>query len=222
MTMPVGEGSNRIYEIDRGSVGENMLPDKISQTGCLVIDVEESETIPMSDRKDDQNILHEREIKESIVEEVNKREAETNGADEVVVEAQIASNEIVAQDEVFAGGDVLAEGDVPTEGDVPAEGDVVAMDEVLLPDAITPSMMLIVFNVILPTIDIFLDTALVQKLFLNGYWCSGLAVTAGIVTNFLFTSLAWWRMESAEQKKWSWIFLLLQLWPQLRAFQVEG
>ena len=29
-------------------------------------------------------------------------------------------------------------------------------------------------------------------------------------------------MESSEQKKWSWIFLLLQLWPQLRAFQVQG
>ena len=42
------------------------------------------------------------------------------------------------------------------------------------------------------------------------------------MTNFLFTSLAWWRMESAEQKKWSWIFLALQLWPQLRAFQVRG
>ena len=47
-------------------------------------------------------------------------------------------------------------------------------------------------------------------------------VTGGIVTNFLFTSVAWWRMESAEQKKWSWIFLALQLWPQLRAFQVRG
>ena len=47
-------------------------------------------------------------------------------------------------------------------------------------------------------------------------------VTGGIVTNFLFTSVAWWRMESAEQKKWSWIFLALQLWPQLRAFQVQS
>ena len=98
----------------------------------------------------------------------------------------------------------------------------VEADEVLHPDAITPSIKLIVFNVILPTIDIFLDTALVQKLFLNGYWGSGAFVTAGILANFLFTSLAWWRMESSRQKKWSWIFLLLQLWPQLRAFQVQG
>ena len=121
-----------------------------------------------------------------------EREAETNDLGEVG-EAQMSSSEIVAVDE-----------------------------DILLPDIVTPSIKLIVFNIILPTIDVFLDAALVQKLFLNGYLGCGAFVTCGIVTNFLFTSLAWWRMESAEQKKWSWIFLLLQLWPQLRAFQVEG
>ena len=64
-------------------------------------------------------------------------------------------------------------------------------DEVLLPDAISPSIKLFVFNIILPTVDIFLDTALVQKLALNGYWGCATFVTAGILTNFLFTSLAW-------------------------------
>ena len=78
------------------------------------------------------------------------------------------------------------------------------------------------FNIILPTIDTFLDIALVQKLFLNGYWGCGVSVTVGILTNFLFTSLAWWRLEPVKQKKWSWIFLVLQLWPQLRAFQVDA
>ena len=95
-------------------------------------------------------------------------------------------------------------------------------DEVLLPDAITPSIKLFVFNIVLPTIDIFLDTALVQKLFLDGYWGCASFVTAGIFTNFLFTSIAWWRMESGDQKRWSWIFLILQLWPQLRALQVQA
>ena len=200
----VGEGSNTKYEVSSGSVDANRLPDKILRAGCLVIHVEESETKPtMSDKKDDQNRQHEGEIKESIVVEVNKREAETSDADEVAVETQIASDEVVVEEEVLAENEVLAE------------------DEVLLPDLITPSMILIIFNVILPTVDIFLDTALVQKLFLNGYWGCGVFVTSGILTNFLFSSLAWWRMEPAEQKKWSWIFLLLQLWPQLKAFQVQ-
>ena len=45
-----------------------------------------------------------------------------------------------------------------------------AEEEVLLPDSITPSIKLFLFNIILPTIDIFLDTALVKKLFPNGFF----------------------------------------------------
>ena len=93
-------------------------------------------------------------------------------------------------------------------------------EDVLYPDAITPSIKLVLFNIIFPTADIFLDIALVHKLFHNGYLGSGVLVFTGIFTNFLFTSLAWWRLEAAKQKKWSWIFLALQLWPQLRACQV--
>ena len=208
----------------------NILPEKVLQE-CL-------ETIPMSDRKCDNEIQDKEEIEEEgMIEEADKREGHTT--DTNAVEAQIVSNEIVvvnefvaqdeilAKDEVLAVDEVLAMDEVLTVDEVLAvddalvEGNVLAVDEVLYPDSITPSMMLIVFNVILPTIDIFLDATLVQKLFLNGYWYAGLIVTAGIVTNFLFTSLAWWRMEASHQKKWSWVFLLLQLWPQLRAFQVH-
>ena len=232
------EGSNRKYKIASGPDEENISPDRVSQE-CLAIVVQESETIPMADRKGDREILPGENIEEGTVEvEVNKKEAQTNGADDVVVEALIASNEIivvedkvVAQDDVLPEDGVLPENDVLPEDDVLQEDEVLSEDdiadevltddEVLFPDAITPSIMLIVFNVILPTIDIFLDTALVKKLFLNEYWFAGLIVTSGILTNFLFTSLAWWRLESSQQKKWSWIFLLFQLWPQLKAFQVE-
>ena len=96
----------------------------------------------------------------------------------------------------------------------------VAQEEKLFRDSVTPSIKLFVFNIVLPTIDIFLDIVLIPKLFKNGFWGSGTIVVAGIVTSFTFTCLAWWRMESRKQKKWSWIFLLLQLWPQLRALQV--
>ena len=50
--------------------------------------------------------------------------------------------------------------------------------------------------------------------------CLSLFVITGILANFLFTTLAWWRLEPPQRKRWSWVFLLLQLWPQLRAFQV--
>ena len=38
--------------------------------------------------------------------------------------------------------------------------------------------------------------------------------------NFVFTCVAWWRIEPRLQKTWSCIFLLLQIWPQLKACQV--
>ena len=138
---------------------------------------------------------HKEGMGEGIIEEGNKREAQR--INEVGVEAHIASNEVVAEDQDFVDDEVVVgdefgvedevvaedevnvedEVDVEDEGNV--EDEVVAEDKVLLPDAITPSMMLIVFNIILPTVDIFLDTALVQKLFLNGYWGSGVSITAG-------------------------------------------
>ena len=31
-----------------------------------------------------------------------------------------------------------------------------------------------------------------------------------------------WRFEPEKQKTWSWIFLLLQIWPQLKAGQVQS
>ena len=179
---------NTIHQIGTGSLREDRFLEKGSQEGLDI--VEEPEIIYVTEREDDEKIQHEEEPEEIIIEELNKREAETNDMDEAAAEVEIPPIETVAT------------------------------GEVLLPDAITPSLKLLIFNIVLPTIDIFLDTALVQKLFLNGYWGSGAFVTAGILTNFLFTSIAWWRMESAKQKKWSWIFLMLQLWPQLRALQV--
>ena len=173
-------------KVSRGSPLENILQDE----GL----VEESEIINVSDGKDEQKTVHE-ESEDIAIEEVNKREAETNDPKEAAAEA-------------------------PEAQITPIEN--VDGDEVLLPDAITPSIKLFVFNIILPTIDIFLDAALVQKLVLNGYWGCASFVTAGIFTNFLFTSIAWWGMEATNQKRWSWIFLMLQLWPQLRALQVQG
>ena len=108
------------------------------------------------------------------------------------------------------------------ESDPEQVGIDVAEEEKLFRDSVTPSIKLFVFNIVLPTIDIFLDIVLIPKLFKNGFWGSGTIVIAGIVTSFTFTCLAWWRMESRKQKKWSWIFLLLQLWPQLRALQVAA
>ena len=56
------------------------------------------------------------------------------------------------------------------EAEINSESQMTSHEEVLLPDSITPSIKLFLFNINLPTIDIFLDTALVKKLFLNGFF----------------------------------------------------
>ena len=55
------------------------------------------------------------------------------------------------------------------EAEINSESQMTSHEEVLLPDSITPSIKLFPFNIILPTIDIF-DTALVKKLFPNGFF----------------------------------------------------
>ena len=110
--------------------------------------------------------------------------------------------------------------DVVEEVQISLSDVIAAEEEALLQDSVTPSIKLFMFNIVLPTMDIILDITMIQKLFTNGFWGCGTLVVTGIITNSIFTSLAWWRLEPRDQKKWSWIFLLLQLWPQLRALQV--
>ena len=56
------------------------------------------------------------------------------------------------------------------EAEINSESQMTSHEDVLLPDSNTPSIKLFLFNIILPTIDIFLDTALVKKLFPNGFF----------------------------------------------------
>ena len=120
----------------------------------------------------------------------------------------------IGQEQVNANDDSVEEVQISLSDVLAAE------EEALLQDSVTPSIKLFMFNIVLPTMDIFLDITMIQKLFTNGYYGCGTLVVTGIVTNSIFTSLAWLRLEPKDQKKWSWIFLLLQLWPQLRALQV--
>ena len=176
-------------------------------------------------RKGDQKTPNGEESKE----EVKAREAEKND-DVISKEEVLLGNALILGVSATATPPLVIvkeSGVNEREAETSAEAQITsheftAEEEVLLQDSITPSITLFLFNIILPTIDTFLDIALVHKLFLNGYWGCGVSVTAGILTNFLFTSLAWWRLEPVKQKKWSWIFLVLQLWPQLRAFQVDA
>ena len=95
------------------------------------------------------------------------------------------------------------------------------VEEDVSADIVTPTLSLLLFNIIMPCLDIYFDTLLIQKLWPNHPGCL-LVIVCALSVNFAFTCLAWWRFEPESQKSWSWTFLLLQIWPQLKAGQVKS
>ena len=80
------------------------------------------------------------------------------------------------------------------------------------PDYLTPTLLILIFNISLPTLDLYRDiTMLIWMYSYPHYWAWGIFLFTGIFINFLFTCLAWWRMEPRENKPWTWILLLLQV-----------
>ena len=117
-----------------------------------------------------------------------------------------------------------------TETEKPEGGTVGNLDEIAamavepeehLPDLVTPILKTLIMNIGLPTLDIYLDVRFIWRLFPD-HWSCGLLVVAGILANFLFTALVWWRQEPRLEKARTWPLLLLQVWPQYKAAQVSS
>jgi hypothetical protein len=80
------------------------------------------------------------------------------------------------------------------------------------PDYLTPTLLLLIFNITLPTLDLYKDISMLIRLSsYPQYWAWGVFLFLGIFLNFLFTCLAWWRLEPRQKKSWTWILLLLQV-----------
>ena len=76
---------------------------------------------------------------------------------------------------------------------------------------------------LLPAILIILSPFFVVlgvKFILSGRIWWGICVLAPVGANTVLTMLLWWRFESGEVKKWSWILVLAQVWPQYKAARV--
>ena len=106
----------------------------------------------------------------------------------------------------------LEEGSTPMQVEEPG----------LVEDVVTPVLKLLIFNLVLPCIDIYLDVRLILSLRLHPqYFGCLLVIVVGLLLHFIFTCFAWWRLEPRAQKNWSWIFLILQIWPQMKAVEVR-
>ena len=82
----------------------------------------------------------------------------------------------------------------------------------LTPDLLTPTLLLLLFNISQPTLDLYRDLDMLFRLsFYPAHWGLGLFLFSGICLNFLFTCWAWWRLEPRDRKNWTWILLLLQV-----------
>ena len=68
--------------------------------------------------------------------------------------------------------------------------------------------------------DVYTDISLILGWFIAGHFNYAMAMTAPLIVQFISTAIKWYQIEKAGIKKWSWIFLLLQVWPQLRAVKI--
>ena len=156
--------------------------------------------------------------------------SEATGEEEIIeiVKEEIVVEEIVEEEIVEIVAEVIVEDDILEEEIVQiVEEEIVEIDEEESEeeddhqtDILTPALSLLIFNISMPCVDFYFDASLIHILFFNNWGCLFVLVCA-LATNFLFTAVAWWRIEPKSQKAWSWIFLVLQIWPQLKAVQVN-
>ena len=85
--------------------------------------------------------------------------------------------------------------------------------------AIAPSF---IFDVALPSIDVYSDFSLILGWYWNRHWKYAISMSIPLLVQFFFTIYKWCRLEKKENKKWSWPILLLQFWPQWRAIRIMG
>ena len=80
------------------------------------------------------------------------------------------------------------------------------------PDYLSPTILLIIFNITLPTMDLYRDFTMLMWLYSHpNYLTWAICLSSGVFLNFLFTCWAWWRLEPKTWKRWTWLLLLLQV-----------
>ena len=142
---------------------ENWSANQIEMSNTIL------DTMPDVDQVlDDQQLRNEKGESEESLDE-SRIEEELDERLYIVEESQNDEAEIENIEEPFAAGEVAA-GEVVVEE---AAAEEAAVEEVLYPDPVAPLMKLLVFNIVLPTIDIFFDSILIKKLFEDGSWGSG-------------------------------------------------
>ena len=76
-------------------------------------------------------------------------------------------------------------------------------------------ILIILLSIMLPTWDVFSDLALTLRLALQGDVYFALSLLAPQLLNIGMTAVLWLRIEPVEYRRWSWVLVALQIWPQV-------
>ena len=94
----------------------------------------------------------------------------------------------------------------------------------------TDILFLFILSIIFPSVDVYSDTYLILTLATSqmlpyALWLlvpqvMEVVVMIPQVLNTLFTLQMWWRVEEGLDRRWSWVLVVLQAWPQVWAARI--
>ena len=83
-----------------------------------------------------------------------------------------------------------------------------------------PITLLIVLCMVAPSWDVYSDWAVTIQLLLHGDPLYAMAMMIPQVTNIVFTFFIWRKLERDRSKRWSWVLVITQCWPQVFAARI--
>ena len=82
-------------------------------------------------------------------------------------------------------------------------------------------ILIILLWIMLPTWDVFSDLGLTLRLALQGDFYFALSMLAPQLLNIGMTAVLWLRIEPVEYRRWSWMLVALQIWPQVYLYDQD-
>ena len=81
---------------------------------------------------------------------------------------------------------------------------------------------IIVFDIVFPTADAIGDVTFATKAFSNSYFLIGFAMSIFVIFSVAYEVYTWKTtdFDSANEKKFTWLFAFLHIWPQYQSFKV--
>eukprot|EP00092_Neocalanus_flemingeri_P007382 GFUD01007970.1.p1 GENE.GFUD01007970.1~~GFUD01007970.1.p1 ORF type:complete len:198 (+),score=34.70 GFUD01007970.1:129-722(+) len=89
-----------------------------------------------------------------------------------------------------------------------------------LKDNIVSIVILVLLSVLMPSWDVYSDWGVTIQLFIYGDPLYAISMMVPQLSNILFTFFIWRKLEKKEAKRWSWILVITQCWPQFFAVRI--